>query len=314
MKPKTIDALASEIPISALLKDLRKTTISLTRENAKFLVQTYYQLQRNRIVQNNRIKAIETRGQGHEHLDLLSGVFENLENEIKIWLDVYTENHPVGKWARDQIGVGPVIAAGFLAYLDMEKCPHISSFWSYAGYNPNMVWEKGQKRPFVAELKVVGWKLGESFVKVSSNPDAKYAQIYKQRKAYEWAKNQRGEYAHLVGQRGYKFGKDTEAFKWTSGQYDSVSFVDGKPIPASSFKKGLEDVGMLEKGGDYPGIIMIPPMAIQERAKRYAVKRFMSDLWVIAFKHTYPDREPPLPWINTHGGHPDYVPPVVKQS
>lgn len=298
-KLKPVDALASDLPISALLKDLRKDGAGLTRENAKFLVQTYYQLQRNRIVQNNRIQAIEKRAQTHQHLDLLSGVFENLENEIKLWLDVYTTNHPVGKWARAQIGVGPVIAAGFLAYLDMEKCPYVSSFWSYAGYNPKMVWEKGEKRPFVAELKVVGWKLGESFVKVSGNPDAKYAQIYKQRKVYEWAKNQRGEYAHLIGLRGYKFGKGTEAFKWTSGQYTHVEFIEGSPKPVHA------------GGFDESGVLMIPPMAIQERSKRYAVKRFMSDLWVVAFKDAYPDREVPLPWINTHGGHPDYVPPVL---
>lgn len=282
--------------ITSLITDLKIGSKTMSRSSARFLVQTYYQIQRERIIQGNRQSALDKTGDSSNHLVFMQDMFGNLEDTIKTWLDVFSDSHPAGHWAREQHGVGPVLAAGLLAYLDMEKCPNISSFWSFAGYNPTMVWEKGQKRPFAAPLKTICWKLGESFVKVSGNPEAKYGQIYVQRKAYEWAKNARGEYASLIGKRNYKYGVYTESYKWASGQYSGVTKTAAGYIPNT--------VG--------PCIPMIPPQAIQERAKRYAVKRFLSDFWVISYRHHFgTDAPAPMPWINTHGGHPDYIEPVT---
>ena len=75
----------------------------------------------------------------------------------------------------------------------------------YAGMDPRSTWEKGQKRPWNAQLKVLCWKLGESFVKVSGNEKAFYGRIYKERKALEMAKNEAGEYAAQAAAKLEKF-------------------------------------------------------------------------------------------------------------
>ena len=43
--------------------------------------------------------------------------------------------------------------------------------------NPTVEWKKGEKRPWNASLKVLCWKIGESFVKVSSNPKDFYGKL-----------------------------------------------------------------------------------------------------------------------------------------
>ena len=52
-----------------------------------------------------------------------------------------------------------------------------------AGLDPTVTWGKGERRPWNAELKVLCWKLGDSFVKVSNKEGALYGRIYRERKA-----------------------------------------------------------------------------------------------------------------------------------
>src|SRR5665647_174780 len=76
-----------------------------------------------------------------------------LEKDIAKCLGEYAEGHPVGRWMMAQHGIGPVISAGYLAFIDIEQCPTVGHIWSFSGLNPDQVWEKGQKRPFSADMK-----------------------------------------------------------------------------------------------------------------------------------------------------------------
>lgn len=292
---KHIDVI-SDTPLRALLKDLRNNSKTLDRETARVLVFTYYSIQDERIVQGNRAIALEKAGYSKAHVNFLTRIFENLENEIKNWLDKYSMSTPLGQWLRDIDGIGPVIAAGMLAYFDITKADYASSYQEYAGLSPKQVKKAGQKINWNPLVKTLCWKLGESFVKVSNKPTAKYGLLYKQRKDYEWAKNLRGEYAPLIGLPKYKYGEDTESYKWTSGQYSDVS-ADSKGIAVPG----------------EPGVKMIPPASIHARAKRYAVKRFLSDFFTVTYEAHY-GKPAPRPWVNEHGGHPDYVHPGALPS
>jgi len=63
-----------------------------------------------------------------------------MENQIKRSLDKFTDHHPVGKWMKSIHGIGPVIAAGMLAHIDIEKAPTAGHIWRYAGLDPTVVW------------------------------------------------------------------------------------------------------------------------------------------------------------------------------
>ena len=170
-------------------------------------------------------------------------------------------------------GIGPVIAAGLLAHIDIEKAPTVGHIWNFAGLNPFQDWNKGEKRPWNASLKTLCWKIGQSFVKVSNNDKDVYGKIYKKRKEYEMAKNEAGDYAEQAKQKleRFKIGKDTEAYKYYS---------EGK----------------------------LPPAHIQQRAERYAVKMFLSHLHEVWYREHY-GTEPPKPFVISQLGHAHYIAP-----
>lgn len=223
-------------------------------------------------------------GEPHSVLTWLFNQNDGLEKQVKDALDRYSANHPVGQWMRSNWGVGPVIAAGILSHIDITKAPTAGHLWSYAGFLTGLEhgaveWRKGEKRPWNADLKKLLFLLGECFVKVSYKEDAFYAQIYKQRKELEKERNLRGDYAEQA-----KLILATK--NWRS---DTVS--------RAAYEKG-----------------QLPAAHIHARAKRYAVKMFLSHLHYVWYVIHY-NRRPPNPYIIDHGGHAHLIsPPNFDES
>ena len=258
---------AIRIPVRKLDRDILKAASELTSTEARFLVDAYYSMQAGRIRANNQIRALTESGEPHESIGWLSTESRVLEESVKRALDVYSANHPVGTRMRTVVGVGPVIAAGFLAHIDINRAPTAGAIWRYAGLDPTSEWRKGEKRPFNAALKTLCWKLGESFVKVSNHPDSLYGQIYKERKDIELSKNEAGDFSDQADAKleRYKIGKTTDAYK---------AYSIGK----------------------------LPPAHIHARAKRYAVKMFISHLHEIWYEIEL-GKPAPVPYVMVHGGH-----------
>ena len=260
-------------PIERLSRDLRNAAKTLTDTEARFLVDAYYIAQENRIRQDAQIRSMSEAGEPCEVLEWLSKQSGALENQIKGALDKYSGTHPVGEWARSIKGVGPVIAAGLLAHIDITKAPTAGHIWRFAGLDPTAVWEKGKKRPHNAALKTLCWKLGESFVKVSGYDDDVYGKVYIARKAVEQANNEAGAFADQAADilARKRIGRDTEAYKhYSAGR--------------------------------------LPPGHIHARAKRYAVKLFLSHLHDKWYRKHF-GKAPPLPYPIAHLGHAHYVAP-----
>lgn len=253
--------------IRKLSKDERTAGATLGKDEARFLVDAYYQLQANRIRADGQVRSMSKDGEPHSVLQWLADMNRTLEESIKTALDAYSNSSKVGRWMRSQKGIGPVIAAGFLAHLDITKAETAGAFWSFAGLDPRAKWNKGEKRPWNADLKVLCWKLGESFVKVSGYDDAFYGQVYRQRKDREIIKNEAGEFAEQAARKleTTKIGKDTDAYK---------AYSQGK----------------------------LPPAHIHARATRYSVKLFMAHLHHVMFVDHY-KKDPPLPYAIAHMDH-----------
>ena len=252
-------------PIQKLKTDIKKAAITLSDNEARFLVDSYYQMQDDRIRTNSQIRSMAK--EPHAVLEWLAEQSTALENQVKNALDVYSNNHPIGKRIRTVVGVGPVISAGILAHIDIEKAQTAGAIWRYAGQDPTLVWEKKTKRPFNASLKTLCWKLGESFVKVSGHENDFYGKIYKQRKEEEIKKNEDLKFADQAKEKleKFKIGKTTDAYK---------AYSIGK----------------------------LPPAHIHARAKRYAVKIFLSHLHEAWYQHHY-GKPAPVPYVFAHAGH-----------
>ena len=246
--------------IDRLDKDTKKAAASLSDREARYLVDLYYQMQENRKRADGQVRAMSESNEPHACIHWLSGQSTTLETRIKSLLDIFSMSRPVGVWSRGICGIGPVIAAGLIAHIDITKAPTAGHIWRYAGLDPTVRWEKGQKRPWNASLKTLCWKVGESFVKVCNNDADVYGKYYIKRKADEEQRNEAGAFAAQAADKlaRFKIGKDTEAY----GYYSA-----GK----------------------------LPPAHLHARAKRYAVKLFLSHWHEKAYEFQY-GTKPPLPY------------------
>lgn len=243
-----------------LSKDIAGAAKLMSEGEARFLVDAYYAMQENRIRAHGQVRALTKSGEPNAILQWLAHNNEGLEGQIKRALTRYAESSALGEWALAVKGIGPVITAGLMAHIDIKKAPTVGHIWRFAGLDPTVIWEKKSKRPWNASLKRLCWIIGESFVKVSGYEDAFYGQVYVQRKAYEIGRNERGELAEQASAmlERKKFGKETEARK----HYEA-----GRLSPAH----------------------------IHARAKRYAVKLFLSHYHDTAYRLHFGEA-PPLPY------------------
>lgn len=178
-----------------LTKDLRVAARTLTVAEARYLVDAYYTMQDQRIRASNQVRALSASGEPHEVIRWFEDNAGLLERNVRAALAVFAQGQPVGAWAFSQYGVGPVLTAGLLAHIDIERAPTVGHIWRFAGLDPTVEWRPGQKRPWNAQLKVICWKLGESFKKFSGHPECVYGQLYRARKAVEVERNAAGFFA-----------------------------------------------------------------------------------------------------------------------
>ena len=276
MMSTTANAIETSIqsePIIRLRKDLLSATITLSADEARFLVDSYYTMQDNRIRTAGQIRALDASEEPHSIIDWYFKQAETLEHQIKRALEAYVKTKPVGLWLLSLYGIGPVISAGLLAHIDITKAPTVGHIWNFAGLNPDVKWEKGKKRPFNAALKTLCWKAGQSFMKFSKKDECFYGKLYRERKALEVERNEslsfKEQAVRILQEKS--IGKTTDAYK---------AYSVGK----------------------------LPAAQIDARARRWAVKMFLSHLHEKMYEDHYGGR-PPKPFAIEHLGHAHYIAP-----
>lgn len=260
-------------PTSKIKKDFREALSNIGINETRFLVDYYYQSQKYRTASANQAKALYKSDEPGDFVEWMMDRHLAMEKEIWRVLDKWTEDQPISVWAKSIVGIGPVISAGLLAHIDITKAPTVGHIWRFAGLDPTRKWVKKTKRPWNAKLKTLCWKTGESFVKVCNNDDDVYGKVYAKRKEQEIILNNEHRFADQAKYKleSFDIGKDTEAYGW---------YVKG----------------------------MLPPDHIHSRAKRYAVKLFLSGYHEVAHYLHY-GVLPPRPYVIDHLGHVHYFGP-----
>jgi len=165
------------------------------------------------------------------------------------------------------------------------------------------------RRPWNASLKVVCWKLGESFVKVANYERDYYGKKIVQRKLYETDKNLRGDYSEQAEQklRDFNIGRDTDAYYYYAGRLTPDMARTIAALPAAQRQAKVRAIA----GAVGSGLPMLPPGHIHARCKRWAVKLFLSHWHGEAYRKHH-GKEPPAPYPIAFLGHAHYMPaPVV---
>ena len=348
-----------------LRRDLREAAQELGDREARHLVDAYYTLQGHRIEAQSQVKALKKSEEPNAVLSWLYAQHEVLEGEIKKALDDYSNSQTVGVWSRTITGIGPVIAAGLMAHIEIEKAATVGSIWRFAGYDPSLVWlgtekskalvaeameetgdvtqavgycaaaaerhpeslmrlamtdPKGKtvpltrkrlesalaKRPWNADLKVLCWKIGESFVKVAALDSDVYGKVIGVRKDLEWTRNYAGKLSAQAVQTMTEknIGKDTDAYVWYAG---CLLEADARKIMAApqDHRQALTTELAGKPGTGKP---MLPPARIHARACRYGVKLFLAHWHHVAYESHF-DKPPPKPYVLEHGGHAHFIAP-----
>jgi len=254
-----------------LSRDVRSMTADLNSNAARLIVDAYYTLQENRMAFAAQAKELEKQDSPHELLQFMSYNLHLMEKSLKHPLQHFAESTTVGQWALSQYGIGPILTAGLAAHIDITKASTAGSVWRYAGLDPTQKWEKGQKRPYNAELKTLCWKIGQSFMKFSGKEECFYGHLYKEDKARRTSKNEAGDYADFAQEI-----LDTKSFK-----------------PNQTRDK-------LESG-------VLSDAQIDAQARRFAVKIFLSHYHAVAYQ-AHHGQPAPVPYIIAHGDHVHTIP------
>ena len=156
-----------------------------------------------------------------------------------------------------------------------SKCGEVDEDGNYTGmYDKEKCISAVSQIPYNKKLKTACWKIGEQILKVSNNPNSLYGRLYKERKTYELAKNEKGEYSDQA-----------------ENILNTIN-IKNKDVIATNKE------GKLTKGH------------IEARCKRYAVTMLLRHYWEACYYYKY-NEKPELPYAIAHLGHGDYIGPEV---
>jgi hypothetical protein len=346
-------------PIKRLSKDLRKAAATLTVNQVRYLVDLYYQIQDFRIQAASQVRQMDEVDEPANVVEWIYASQHTIEYNIKQALDIYTDSEPtgMGAWAKSITGIGPVISAGLLAHISMEpwKCKHrdtrpskkgctpekpcaegdcgriktatVGQIWRFAGLDPTSKWEKKTARPWNAKLKVLCWKMGESFVKFQNHPKDIYGKLFAERIELETVNNYNGLYqeqaASILATKN--FDKSTDAYIWYSGcftfervqqakaELEPLLLEQAKELSVTTsaqqktkikakFESRRKAILKKHRGEPGSGVPMLPPAHIHARARRWVIKIFLYHWFAEAYKRKW-NAEPPKPYVIEHLGH-----------
>ena len=322
--------------IQKLTKDLKTAAMDLTENEARYLVDAYYTIQEYRIASAAQIRETQKAGEPNAVLKWLFDNQEILESQIKKALDVYTDSKPLGIWVKSICGIGPVIAAGLLANIDITKAPTAGHIWSFAGYVKEIEWLGAEKAK-----TLVGQIMGDS-KEVTYEHIVKIAQIlHRKPESIEnliktiriKSKSKSDKITKVLLQKAVAFRPWNAGFKtlcWKIGEsfvkvcnnpndvYGKI-FTQRKALEIQRNESGALTEQALAKldrfniGKDtdaYKAYSLgkLPAAHINERAKRYAVKLFLAHYQQVAYELHY-GVKPPNPYPTEIQGHAHKIEP-----
>lgn len=217
----------------------------LKNRELRIIIESYYDIQKLRIAMNSRLYAYRKAGflQICNPEPLLLKL-EALEHELEHELKVIVEQHPLWQeWFCDIRGIGPVMAAGVIAWRDdISKAPTVSAFWKYHGFAPSQTRRsKGVKLDYNPKAKTHCWKVGMQLLKAKSN----YSKIYYETKP---------EYENR----------------------EDIKAMHNNVIKEIKNKKG-ETIRIYEAAGGPKSY----KLHIHQMSMRKMIKRFLADTWLV---------------------------------
>lgn len=140
---KTVEKEYELFNFDKMSRDVKKITAEkINKRELKALVDLYYQSQNQRIRVGNQIRAIrqESDDAFKNSVEVLEWVYENEHIKEKQIFDIfkyYMKTSKTGQWLSNVKGIGPTFSIALLAYLDIEGKKAAGQFHSFCGLDDN---------------------------------------------------------------------------------------------------------------------------------------------------------------------------------
>lgn len=143
------EATAAVTGLAKISKQVKESVVNIDKKQLRALVDSYYQAQDDREAKAAQLKAYKLKdtksdkvksAEDREMITAMDWLYKdavNREAQIKEMLHEYCKNQPVCNWAMQIKGIGPVISSYLWAHLNLDECPTVGAFYSYAGLNDN---------------------------------------------------------------------------------------------------------------------------------------------------------------------------------
>lgn len=317
--------------IQKLSKDLRDAVGKMPDSAARVLVDFYDQIQEDRVRCAAIVRQADEAREPNELTSWLRDQFSTIEQQIKLALGHYALARRPGRWMMSQYGIGPVISAGLLAHINIDRAPTAGHIWRLAGLDPNVRWigNEGaedviQQLGLKPKSKVTAEDIAKAAQMVNRKAENITSLILQEEGSEMTGKNLKAALARrpwnaklkrlcwIIGCSFMKFSGRDECFYGKVYAQRKVQEIERNESRAfrgqaeeSLRTKKITDKTLRERYEDG----RLPDGRILLRAQRYAVKLFLSHLQHVMWesKHGTP---PPKPYIIEHGGHVHYQPPV----
>lgn len=322
-----VDAAEETDAIVRLRKDIKEAARTLSPREARYLVDLYYLMQKNRIAAGNQIHALTSASEPHDCIQYIAKQAELLEDNVKAVLDVWTMSDPLSVWARSICGVGPVLAAGLRAHIDFEKARTAGQVWRFAGLDSGVTWLGREKsKALMASILPDAPKIDrEGILMLAAATNRKgvnLVSLIARSSENETGPWDRADVEAVMAKRPWN--SKLKTLCWKIGE----AFVKVKSRPQDYYGKLYEERKVYEitqnVAGQYKDQAEVgakrvnrasiafkayregrlPDGHIHARAKRWVVKLFLSHYHAVANQILF-SREAPLPYPVQFLGHVD---------
>ena len=313
--------LIQGLRISKKLKEKVEKLFTPNRESIKMLVNLHYQMQDMRKALREQIRAIYpdyNEKQDYENnkdvsianvfiLDWLLKNFAIIEAGTSKFLELTCNSTEVGRWLIQIKGIGPALAAGCLAYFDVEGRQYASQFISYAGLNDNnrpWIGRKGAEgvaKEVFGDAKTITDEMVATFATKTQWKYSYFHEAYNENTG-RWSKEKLIALASKV-----PYNKELKCLMWKIGksfQYlcnkeDSLYgriFSERRQLEMEKNERGeyaeqayeaAKRVGKDTEAYKSYSIGKLPKAHLNARAMRYAEKIFISHLFEEMYRARY---------------------------
>lgn len=178
----------------------------LKHPRLRILVETYYDIQKLRMSEGNRLRMYDRFGMltslQSAKLQEIVNDLERDEGKITKFLDDELKGIPIWlSWLKHVKGVGPMMGAGLIAWIDdIGRFDTVSKLWQYSGFGkPGQKRARGEKGDWNPRMRTHVWKVVKQML-MAKNPF--YREHYDEAKAQYSAREDIKE-MHK-GKKGYK--------------------------------------------------------------------------------------------------------------